>query len=275
MIIWSGLGILIPLLAVGGFIAGFIIATAIGQPAWGGGLGLLIAAVLNWLLWKMVYPKVPKILVDPTTGQQHIITPRHSLFFIPARAWTWILGFLAVPAILLGVAAERSNAQEAQKPGFKEFNAANDLIDSKKSGVAHGNHEAAKECAAGFSSSMKMMTEALFTGGSKANLMTGGDFLTYCHESEDTVAFLCHVPSLRSYKTKESKTALQEIAWACAQKEIEKRNPNEKKKIVIGLRGTASYGSMQEGMVADEDGAVVSSPDQSLFFPAFATTKTE
>lgn len=274
MIIWSGLGILIPLITIGAIVAGFAISSAMGQPALGAGIGFLLAAFLNWALWKMVYPKQPKVLAVPVTGQQYVMKPNHSLFFIPARAWTWILAILVVPAMLLGFTGEKNAALEAQKPGFKEFTAANALIGTSSNGVVHGNTDAAKQSATSFSNSMKLMTEASFTGGSKANLMTGGEFLTYCHENNDTIVFLCHVPSLRSYKTAESKSALEDIAWASAQKATKALYPEQKKKIIIGLRGTSSYGSMQEGDVSDEVVLAKSTPEDSVFYPAFIPAAT-
>jgi hypothetical protein len=272
MIIWSGLGILIPIISIFAIIAGFSAASAMGQPAFGGGAGFFLAAILNWALWKMVYPKQPKVMADPVTGQQFVMKPNHRLFFIPARAWTWILALLVVPAIVLGITGERSAALDAQKPGFKEFTAANDLIGTNSSGIVHGNTETAKRSARDFSKNMKTMTEALFTGGSKKNLMTGGDFLTYCHESEHTIVFLCHVPSLRSYQSEESKSALYEISWACARNTAKTLYPEQKKKLVIGLRGISSYGSMQEGGVNDEDASVINNPENSAFYPAFIST---
>lgn len=170
----------------------------------------------------------------------------------------------------------RENAAlEAQKPGFKEFTAANALIGTSSNGVVHGNTDAAKQSATSFSNSMKLMTEASFTGGSKANLMTGGEFLTYCHENNDTIVFLCHVPSLRSYKTAESKSALEDIAWASAQKATKALYPEQKKrKSSSACAALLSYGSMQEGDVSDEVVLAKSTPEDSVFYPAFIPAAT-
>ena len=115
MIIWSGLGILIPLVAIVGLVAGTVLGTALGFPVAGIGLGFLLAATGNWGLWKLVYPETPKVLIDPATGQQVVINPKHGLFFIPARAWTWILGFFAIPAVLLGVIGEKAAADQREQ----------------------------------------------------------------------------------------------------------------------------------------------------------------
>jgi hypothetical protein len=270
MIIWSGLGILIPLVAIAGVILGSILSGALGQPGLSLGLGFGLAALGNWGLWKLIYPKQPRVLVDPATGQQVLLNPKHGLFFIPAKAWTWVLAILAVPMMLLGVAGERENAKEAAKPGFKEYTTANDLIDSKRQGLHHGNTDAAKQAAAGFASGMKTMTEILFEGGSKKNLMTGGDFLTYCHDGPETIVVLCHVPSLRSYKSEETKKSLADIAWGNARRAVTALDPDHKKTLLVGLRGITSYGSIQKGK-ADSEAASTSldTSDKSVFFPAF------
>jgi hypothetical protein len=271
MIIWSGLGILIPVVAILGIIAGTVVTGALGHPVIGPGFGLILAAVGNWGLWKMIYPKQPKILLDPATGHQVVMTPKHGLFFIPARAWTWILGILAVPVMLLGAVGERGVAKAAATPGYKEFEAVDNLISNKSKGEIHGNTDAAKASAAEFSSTMKTMTEALFTGGSKKNLMTGGDFLTYCHDGADTIVFLCHVPSLRSYKSDETKDGLNKIAWMAAGDAAKKLDPEHKKKLMVGLRGIASYGSVLQGKNGEEQpSGPAGADDKAVFLPVFA-----
>lgn len=274
MIIWSGLGILIPIVAILGIITGTVMTGILGHPAIGPGLGIGLAALGNWGLWKLVYPKQPKILIDPQTGQQVVMKPSHSLFFIPARAWTWILAILAAPVMLMGAVGERESAKEAAKPGYKEFTAANDLIDSSSKGPCHGNTEAAKTAAAGFSSVMKGMTETLFTGGSKKNLMTGGEFLTYCQDGKDTIVILCHVPSLRSYKSEEAKSALSDMAWGAGKAAANRLDPEHKKTLMVGLRGISSFGSIQKGATTDsaEPETLTDLHDKSVFYPAFLSS---
>lgn len=271
MIIWCGLGILIPLVAIFGMFAGFILGSAVGQPGIGFGLGFILAALGNWGLWKMVYPKSPKILVDPANGRQVVINPKHSLFFIPARAWTWVFAMLAVPGLAIGILGERENAKEAATPGYKEFDAADDLIGSKSSGPTHGDSESAKQAADKFSKGMKAMTDALFTGGSKKNLLTGGEFLSYCHEGGKTIVFICHVPSLRSYKDHEAKDGLNKIAWSVANSTAEALDPEHKKSLVVGLRGITTYGCAMKGSVGKESPDSTDSEDgKSILISAFA-----
>src|SRR5688572_3263630 len=102
MIIWSGLGILIPVVWFLGMLVGSGVSEAFGQESLTLGIGLFVAALGNWGLWKLIYPKTPRVLFDRTTGEEVIIRPKHGLFFIPAKAWTWIMAVLAMPALLMG-----------------------------------------------------------------------------------------------------------------------------------------------------------------------------
>lgn len=271
MIIWTGLGILIPLILIAGTTVGGLLGTAIGHPGLGLGLGAVLAAVGNWAVWKKVYSKPARVLVDQATGQQVVLKPKHSLFFIPAPAWTWVFGALAVFFTVMGVSEDRKNGEDALKPGYAEFKAADKLINTKDDQPTHGDSDAAMEAAASFSKGMKTMTDTFFTGGSKKNLMTGGEFLTYCHEGDGNIVFICHVPSLRSYKDAEAKDALHNIAWTVAGNAAAKLDPDHKKSLVVGLRGITTYGSVMRGANGSE------SPDfneteegESILIPEFA-----
>lgn len=272
MIIWRGLGILVGIIAVVSAIIGVIIGSAVGHPGIGLAIGMVIAALANWGLCKLLYAKPPQILVDPATSQQVLLKPSHSLFFIPAPAWTWIFAVLVLPAFAMGILGERSDAKKAATPGYAGFKAANDLIDSNSKGQTHGNNDAAKKAATSYSTIMKAMSEMAFSGGSKKNLMTGGDFLTYCQETPDTIIFLCHVPSLRSYKTDEVKDGLQQLAWMAANQSAAAMDPENKKTIIVGLRGIGSYAYGLKGTHGAEEPTKVGDLDEAtLFYPAFTT----
>jgi hypothetical protein len=157
-------------------------------------------------------------------------------------------------------------------PGYAGFNSADDLISSSSKGLTHGNTDGARDAAAGFGNIMKAMTGIMFTGGSKKNLLTGGDFLTYCQEAPDSIVILCHVPSLRSYKDEEAKKGLADIAWSAACGAAEKIDPEKKKTLIVGLRGITSYGSIQKGKAGDDTvPTAMDTGDKSVFYPSFAT----
>jgi hypothetical protein len=122
---------------------------------------------------------------------------------------------------------------------------------------------------------MKSMTDVLFTGGGKKNLMTGGSFLTYSQEAQGSIVFLCHVPSLRSYNPDEAKQGLEKVAWMAAVEAAKEIDPDGKKDLSVGLRGIASYGSVTSGKAGDkEPSRTTDSEDESVFYPAFAPQAT-
>jgi hypothetical protein len=270
MIIWSGLGILVPFAAIFGIIVGFLLSAAIGIQTAGIGVGLIFAALANWVLCKLIYPKQPRLLIDPATGQQVIVSPKHSLFFIPARAYTWIFAILSVIGFAIGMIGAASVKKNMATPGYKEFIAADALINAKSHGIIHGNTSQSTALASEFSSTMKLMVETAFSGGSKKNLMTGGDFLTYCQDGTDSIAFLCHVPSLRSFKSDEVKGELYDMAWSIAGDLATKLDPEKKKQLFVGLRGVTTYGVLMKGKTGDESPASsAASPNNTDFVPAF------
>lgn len=85
MIIWSGFGILIPVIAIAGMFVGIMLGTLVDQPVIGASIGMLIAATGNRAIWKAIYPKEPRVLIDQATGQRVVVNPRHSLFFHPGQ----------------------------------------------------------------------------------------------------------------------------------------------------------------------------------------------
>lgn len=102
MIIWSGWGILVPLIVVP--VAGFA-AIAGGDDHAGTGLaiGLILSAVIVWIVGKKFNGKPDRTLMDPKTGQEVVVrATRHSLFFIPMQWWAPVLAGLGVAFLFAG-----------------------------------------------------------------------------------------------------------------------------------------------------------------------------
>lgn len=267
MIIWRGFGILvIPIFGIA-MVLGMVACTALKIPG-GFVLGFVMAALLNAALWNRFGPKP-----QPAGGPPPLRPPgRHSLFFIPAKAWSWIFGLMVLPAIGLEYLAAQGEKELAATPGYAEFKAADDKIFSAKSGAFHGNNAKATKAAEDFSKRMRMSREVLFTAGSKKPLLTKGDFLTYCHQGKDTVVFLCHVPDLRKYADADTKNTLAELAWAMAcsiAPDLGLENPT----VVVGLRGATTYGFILHGQASDKS-PLRENADQrpDLLFRIFAET---
>jgi len=93
-VIWSGWGILTALFAFLGALVGAFIATSLGAAA-GIALAAIVAAGLNYIVAKKLAAK-RRELTDPKTGELVVLTDRSSLFFIPMRAWTYIIVILGI-----------------------------------------------------------------------------------------------------------------------------------------------------------------------------------
>jgi hypothetical protein len=101
MIIWQGLGFLAFLIPIATYVATFVLCGMVlgsnypDAHAWPGAVGVLIGAVLIWLLaMKLNVPG--RKLIDPATGQMVILKKKHTLFFIPMK-------YVAVVVAVIGV----------------------------------------------------------------------------------------------------------------------------------------------------------------------------
>ncbi|QJE94698.1 hypothetical protein [Luteolibacter luteus] len=264
MIIWKGFGILIiPLFGIA-MILGIVAGTALKIPG-GFVLGIVLATLLNHVVWLRLSPKPVHADSPPPR--------KHSLFFIPAKAWTWIFALLILPVCGLEYLAIQGEKDLAATPGYAEFQEANRKIFSSKSGNYHGNNDKATEAARGYSMIMQVTCEAIFTGGSEKPFLTKGEFLTYCHLGKDTVLYLCHVPDLRKYADDKTKEALVSTAWTLARLSAADLGIGEDPKVVVGLRGAVDYGFILHGQASTETplrSTTFRRPD--IFFRIFAET---
>lgn len=266
MIIWSGWGILIPIIAILGGVLGYGVGEALGIEAYGPGLGLGLAAFANWAIWRAIDRKGARVLWDPAAGREVHLKPKHSLFFIPGRFWTVLIGMLAVVMIVGGVEGAKKDAANAKLPGFKEFTAANELIGSARNGEIHGNTDEAKAAAREFSSGLKQMVSTLFSGNKKPS---DGEYLTYCNETPDAITILCHVPSLRKFKSDDAKDGLSQIAWEVAYRAVTTLDPEHQKSLTVGLRGIVSYGVIQQGKAGEETPSTRQEGEEAMLYPVF------
>ena len=97
MIIWSGRGILIPLIL--GLLVYLFGLLPESYSDYGFAFALLIAGIINWFLGKAWNEKGSKILVEKDTGKEFLIQPNHKFFFIKMEYWGiifFILGCIAL-----------------------------------------------------------------------------------------------------------------------------------------------------------------------------------
>jgi hypothetical protein len=64
---------------------------------------LILAGVACWYLGGWLRNRHNRTLVDPKTGEQVILRPGTSFFFIPMRAWGPILGIFGIFLVIVGV----------------------------------------------------------------------------------------------------------------------------------------------------------------------------
>lgn len=279
MIIWSGHGILIPVFGVAGFVFGLLAGTRFH-----GGLGLVFGALCGagmvWLYALTLGKPVERVLHDPESGKPVRLTRSHTFFFIPAFAWAILSSLGAVGIAGIGITAMVSGegAPAEQAPGAAEFKAANDLIRSASHGAYHGNTETAASMAESYAALVAAFRDGLIEESRPSRVsLSGGDFLTYCHHSEEGLVFLVRVPSLRRF-TAEAKEVMADAAWFAANVVASRLDPAPEN-LAVGVRGAALYDEILVGSPGadfDEsprDGvrSTYKSQETSVFYPFFAS----
>lgn len=99
MIVWSGWGILVVLIA--GLAAGIgVAAGGTAHASLGMGLGAILGAVGIWFLGRRLNgPTSERLLVDPKTGQQVMLRCKNTLFWINMEWWAIVVALLGVIAL--------------------------------------------------------------------------------------------------------------------------------------------------------------------------------
>jgi hypothetical protein len=96
MIIWRGYGFAVLLFAILGIIIGGVLSDMLGTSAsWPFALGLFVGAGANHFTAKK-RDADERTLVDPETGQTVVLKHGDSLFWIPMKYWTYVIGGLGL-----------------------------------------------------------------------------------------------------------------------------------------------------------------------------------
>ncbi len=102
MIIWSGYGFsLVIIFGISFAICSNIIPNE--YLAFATALALAISATASWFIGKKLNEEGTKTLVDKETGEEIILKPNHSLFFINMQYWGYVFGGLGVIALIKGI----------------------------------------------------------------------------------------------------------------------------------------------------------------------------
>lgn len=99
MIVWTGLGFLVPVILFAGVLAAEIITEAITGDAsyyqensWPMIAGFVVAAIVLDLVNRRIKTPRERFVVDQETGERLVISePSHTFFFIPIRYWPVLL----------------------------------------------------------------------------------------------------------------------------------------------------------------------------------------
>lgn len=134
-----------------------------------------------------------------------------------------------------------------------KFELAEDSIRSMRGDqIGFGNTEHAKELAAALGERMKVLRDAAFSSKAKSEFsLSGGEFLTHCEMTENTCAFIVHVPQFRKFDDK-AKVALNDIAWVVAQSLLANTEFPEGGELAVGLKGIALYDDIRIGQHVKE-----------------------
>ncbi|MGC3957599.1 MAG: hypothetical protein QM813_06450 [Verrucomicrobiota bacterium] len=111
MIIWSGFGFLVAVVGFAALIFTEVISEKITgddqfyqQHGWVILIGMLVAAALTYGLHRLLLLQKGRAVIDKQTGQEIVLRPNHSLFFIPVKWWPIVFVILGVVFAVSGVA---------------------------------------------------------------------------------------------------------------------------------------------------------------------------
>ena len=124
MIVWSGKGLIVPLVAF--VVAGLcgMLGDAAGKQAGlpgdlGFTYGMSTGLILSGIALKFLWPRLrgeSRVLVDSKTNQQLQFHDRSSLFFIPVPAWSYILMTIGVAFLLVVVSGWKPEPSKRRMP---------------------------------------------------------------------------------------------------------------------------------------------------------------
>ena len=94
MIVWSGMGILAPIGAFALLVLAEVLTEShfnneqyYQQHGWPALVAFIVAGLMCFILGKLLKKEKPSGYVDPETGEELMVNPRHSFFWIPLQFW--------------------------------------------------------------------------------------------------------------------------------------------------------------------------------------------
>lgn len=170
--------------------------------------------------------------------------PNLALWIILGIVAVLVLPIFVIP--LISIVAGKGAGHREEAAGKLELRHAETAITTNRHGTALGNSAAAIRLAAQMSNDLLSARTALFTGEDGKGLSaTGGEFVVFCQLSENSCAFLVHVPDLRHYASDAAK-AMADAAYLEAYKILDKAGSHPLR-LAVATRGTMLYGSVRIG----------------------------
>lgn len=279
MIIWSGLGILIPLFWIAGFVgAGFVTAAfklgdgvGVALQAWAGAAMVVVFA-------KTAGRREERVLLDPATGAPVRLARKHTLFFLEGMVWA-VFAFIVAGMVTVFALGPDKADKTSSKPGEDAFKTAEHNTSSNRGQFAFGNTTDAKKLAAAFSQGMKDFREIAISGTDSKSGLSKGEFLTHCQLTSSGCVFVVHVPGLRNYQDT-AKNAIKRAAWDLSQTLASSLKPKPAA-LAVAIRGVVLFESIWIGTPAEVADAKLeagverklSGTDKDALYPLFASAK--
>lgn len=258
MIIFSGLGLLIPVFYFAGMIPTIVLCTVLRMDFLKSfALSTWVGAAMVLLFAKTLGRPKERQLLDPQTGSYVRLLSKHTIFFMGGMVWAVIASVFALYLSILAVRSKKSfvllDKHESANPAAALFIAADNRL-AKADAANFGNTEAAQKLAVGISNALpavQIMTPD--DHGKKGPI--GGRFVTCCQWSAEACAFLVHSPDLAK-RTPEEIQVIKNATWAMAQMQCASLDPKPDR-LAVAIRGATRYESIWIGVPAPLDPEVM------------------
>ena len=104
MIIFTGLGLLVPLFYIGGiWLAGYVIDEILFHQTgyyavhlWAQFVGMVVVGLLCYFIGRLLHRRTGKVMIEPATGKEVLVGGYHSFFFIPMHWWGYLFPALGI-----------------------------------------------------------------------------------------------------------------------------------------------------------------------------------
>ncbi|WP_438482531.1 hypothetical protein [Oleiharenicola lentus] len=103
MIIWQGFGFIVPVVGIASTVVTQVLVNAVAQDRfyyqthlWPQLAGIWFTALLIYGLARRLDSRPGNVVVEKDTGQEIVVKPRHSFFFIPMKYWAAVIAVYGV-----------------------------------------------------------------------------------------------------------------------------------------------------------------------------------